>query len=391
MEEIKRYYYGLQKHKTLNELPYGTKKADYTITFVQPILGTMEGFYKMVVPGMILNRKHPGIRCVFAGMQLFDESLCQNDYNTVLKRGILKATDHLVLPFVSYDLTDVLIQAKEANPDIKFSYHIDYNYYDMPDSFTFVESYKSAEAFDIIERNISMVDRVFCSNANLSDFLYDHLKDKLTGSGTQIIYFPIMFDKHYISSLQESSRYRKREKFCIGIIAGRDHFSDVNFIRPVLKQFMAKHGEQSEIVMVGYNGVHKKTNYMKGIEFEHVPQVPFFDYYQTMIDLAFNVVLIPCRDNKFNVTSKNYTKWLEFTNIGVSVIMPDIAPYNKIVKHNSQGILCGSTDAWVDELTVLLNDRVKPEEIMKSAYFKAMDYNIDLTANLKLLEKILVI
>jgi len=391
MEEIRKYYYGLQKRSTLNELPYGTKKADYTITFVQPVLGTMEGFYKMVMPGMILNRKHPSIRCVFAGIQLFDESLNQNDYDTVLKRGILKMTDHLVLPFVSYDITDILIQAKEANPNIKFSYHIDYNFYDMPDSYTFVTAYKSAEAFEIIERNISLVDRVYCSNANLSNFLYDQLKEKLTGSGTQILYFPIMFDKSYISSLQESRNFIKREKFCIGIIAGRDHFSDVNFIRPVLKEFMAKHGEQAEIVMVGYNGIHKKTNYMKGIEFEHVPQIPFFDYYQGIIDLAFNVLLIPARDNKFNQASKNYTKWLEFTNIGIPVIMPDMAPYNTVVKHNAQGILCGSTEAWVDELTVLLNDKIKPEEIMKSAYFKAMDYNIDLTANMQLLEKILVI
>ena len=73
---------------------------------------------------------------------------------------------------------------------------------------------------------------------------------------------------------------------------------------------------------------------MKGIPFQHIPYIDFFDYYQSIIDLAFGVVLIPARDNYFNRTSKNYAKWLEFTNIDVPVIMPDIEPYNKVVRHN---------------------------------------------------------
>jgi hypothetical protein len=261
----------------------------------------------------------------------------------------------------------------------------------MPDSYAFTDQYKSAEAFGIIERNIAMVDRVYCSNANLSQFLNNHLKEKLKGSGTQITWCPIMFDKHYITSMKASSKYVKRDKFCIGIIAGRDHFSDINFIRGSLKEFMSKHGDQVEIVMLGYNGIHKTRNYMKGIEFEHIPYVNFFDYYQTIIDLAFNVVLIPARSNQFTTTSKNYTKWLEFTGIYVPVLMPDMEPYNQIVKHNITGILCPTKESWIDELTALLNNQGRAEEIMDSAYLEAMNYNIDLPKNMKALETLYVI
>jgi len=351
----------------------------------------MEGFYKMVVPGMAFNHSNPKVRCIFPTMQMFDDSLCQNDYDTILKRGLLKITDHLVFPFVSYNLADILIQAKEVNPNIKFSYHIDFNYYDMPDSYAFTDQYKSAEAFGIIERNISMVDRAFCSNANLSQFLNDHLKEKLKGSGTQIAYCPIMFDKRYISSMEGSQKYVKRNKFCIGIIAGRDHFSDVNFIRGALKEFMAKHSNQAEIVMLGYSGIHKTRDYMKGIKFEHIPYVNFFDYYQTIIDQAFNVVLIPSRANQFTKTSKNYTKWLEFTNINVPVLMPNMEPYNQIVKHNITGFLCATKESWIDELTALLNDQTRKDGIMDSAYLEAMNYNIDLSQNMKLLERLYII
>ena len=154
---------------------------------------------------------------------------------------------------------------------------------------------------------------------------------------------------------------------------------------------MAKNSDKAEIVMIGYNGMHKNTNYMKGIEFTHVNHINFFEYYQGILDLAFNVVLIPARKNKFNTTSKNYIKWLEFTNIGVSVIMPDMEPYNKVVTHNSTGIVCGSTEDWIKELNVIMTDKVKSEEIYNSAYSLAMEYNIDLSNNLGILEEFFVI
>lgn len=390
METIKRYFEALSKGATLSEIPYGMKRADYTITFVQPILGTTEGWYKMIVPGMAMNRDNRHIRCIFVGMELFDPGRNVNDFNFRLKRGLLQITDHLVLPFISQDLSEVLEKCRTVNKRIKFSYWVDFNYYHTPDSSRFRESYKGKIAFDKIEKNISLVDRIFCSNRDLGEYLVDNLKSKLEGSGTQVRFHPIFFDKTYKRHVRENKNTRKREKFTVGLIASVDHIADVHFIRGALIEFDKRHKGMSHVVIVDYDGMSGGKNNLKSLNFQYVPRLDPFNYYQGIYDLGIHVLLLPCRDSLYNRTSRNYAKWLEFVNVmGIPVIMSDIPPYNKLVQHGFTGLLCKTTDTWVDEIGNIMLNVERSRHIHYSAGEHALKY--DIQNNTKLIEDLYVI
>ena len=65
MKEIKQYYDALSKKgiTRTSDLPYGKKQVPWTVTFILPVIDTTEGFYKMIIPDMALNKYNFSVRC----------------------------------------------------------------------------------------------------------------------------------------------------------------------------------------------------------------------------------------------------------------------------------------------------------------------------------------
>ena len=86
MENFKQYYNTLKKGGTIrvSDLPYGNKKAKWTVTFVLPVIDTTEGFYKMIVPAMALNKYNFNIRCLIVSMELYDPEKSINYYSSTI-------------------------------------------------------------------------------------------------------------------------------------------------------------------------------------------------------------------------------------------------------------------------------------------------------------------
>jgi len=373
MDEIKTFYDRQQAGARLSELPYGHKSAPYTVTFVLPVLN-QEGFYRMILPWRAINRWIRDMKSIIIGMTMYDPEKCINDYDLVIPKSIIRQSNHIVIPFVSYDIAKLAADLRRTNSRVKISYMIDFNYMDTPDSYPFSKQYKSKESIELIDGNIQIADQVIVNNSEMYVLLDEKFETKLH---EKLKIQPVLYDRTIMEHISESEDFIKAEKFRIGIIANNTHLSDINYIRGILGEIKKKHKDNIEIVIWGFDGIHRNQNYLKNLEFTYEPPVPIFDYYQRLVDLAFNLVLIPARPGKFNRTSKNYTKVLELNRFGINYICSDIHPFNFLLKHNETGILCKKKENWEYEINLAINGGEKFTELnnFASSYLLGWDIN----------------
>jgi hypothetical protein len=389
MKKFKEYIEKLHKAKNLSEFPV-KKDFDYTVSFIVPETNTSEGIYRTLLPSMHLNNETT-IRALPVGLseQKMSISINQNDY--MIKRGLAEISNHIVFPFLSYSLEPIISELKSINPKIKFSYYIDYNFYFTPDSYPFMKEYSTAEAIASIEKNITLVDQVIVTNHSLYNYLHVELskKEHIKGCNTNICYQPLFYDKDLIDEVifpEENQKKKGKKRF--RIVMNQTHFSDLSFIKGILKEFLKNYSGQAEIVLLGWNGDYKNRNYLNNIEVEYHPFVPFSEYFQKLVDLNIDCFIIPAKPNKFNDTSKNISKFYEFTRINKPVIVPSIEPYKAIAINNDNAVLCNEKETWMFAMEVFLKDPQKYEGLKDRAFMSIIENEISDPDNLKILMEI---
>ena len=378
MKKFKEYYQKLNKANNLGDFPV-KKDFDYTVSFIQPEMNTTEGVYRTLLPSYYLNNKTT-IRALPVGSSDHMESISINSKQYAIKRALACESDHIVFPFTSQPLKNVINELKEINPKLKFSYYIDFNYYFIPDSYPFVKEYSGAEIISIIEENIRNVDQVIVTNHNFYNWLGQ-------GCQTELCYQPLFYDKSIFPDIPANSR-KKNKKKRFGMVLNPYHFSDLNFIKGILKEFEKNFNKSAELVILGWNGEYKGKNYLSQLNIEYHPQVPFFDYPEKLISLDIDCFIIPAKNNKFNGTSKNVIKFFEFTRLNKPVICPDIEPYREIITHNKEAVLCDAKENWKFELETFLKDPMKYQDFADRAYESILEKEISEEDNLKILMQI---
>ncbi len=382
MKEFEQYIQKAVSAKNLSEFPQ-RRGYEYTVSFVTPEIGTAEGIYRTLLPCMVLNRETT-IRAIPLGTTSHLESVSINAKDYMILRKAIEVSDHIVFPFVSYSLGPDnplgpnIEEIRKINPKTKISYFIDFNYYFIPESYPFSNEYGKADKIAIIERNIAMVDQIIVTNKALYNFLGPELstKEHIKGRGTDMVYQPLYFDKNLIpEDMARIVNPEKEKRF--GFVLNNYHFSDINFIKGVLQDFMKEYSGKAQIVIIGFNGYHKGKNYLANINFEHHKTIPYFNYFETLNELAIDCFVIPAKPIPFNNTSKNYIKYLEFARLGVPVIAPNITPYSEIIEHNGNGVLCDKKETWTHQMKIFLEDPGKFEQQANMASATSLDFDIN--------------
>ncbi|MCF8360732.1 MAG: hypothetical protein K9H26_18400 [Prolixibacteraceae bacterium] len=382
MKQLVEYIKKSKDAKKVSEFPV-KKDYNYTVTFIQPEINTAEGIYRTIVPSMVLNTMTT-IRSFVVGMSEKNESVSINEKDYVIKESLAKISDHIVFPFVSYPLSPIIEQLKKINKDLKFSYYIDFNYYYLPDSYPHSEQYAESDFIEIIEQNIIDVDQVIVTNRELYKFLHLKLskKEKIKGCGTSIAHQKLFIDKSLYPKIGERKKDKKGKKR-FGLVLNNTHFSDLSFLKGILKEFLKNNEAKAEIVVLGWNGMYKDRNYLNNINVDFHPEVSFYEYPEKLRDMEIDCFVIPAKVNKYNATSKNYIKFLEFSRLNIPVIAPNLPCYQDLIQHNGNAVLCDTKEEWRFELEIFLKDPAKYYGLADRAYASAIDYDIRDKSNLE--------
>jgi glycosyltransferase involved in cell wall biosynthesis len=366
--------------------PFINKTASRVTTILMPELDTTEGIYRSLLPAYILNFVD-GYKVYVMGLtEKVEISHNQKDFHVSEK--LIQETDHFVIPFVSYPIQQWVDDIREHKKDMFFSYYIDTNFYTMPDAYPFANEYKTAKMIETIEANIKAVDQVIVTNKSLKHYIADKLIEKYpdTKFNTNIAWQPLFI----LPELFKSDHVSKPKKGVVKmlIIGDEYQFSDINFIKGILKDIKVKYKDSSEIHILGFNGMKGDRNYLQDLTFIHHERVPFFRYYETILEIGPDLILIPANQNNFNNTSKNYIKYLEGAYLNIPVIAPNIKPYSEIIKTNENGFLCTKKEDYFMQIESFYTVREKFTRVPEFAYATATDYTITLDNNLNIIKSI---
>lgn len=81
-------------------------------------------------------------------------------------------------------------------------------------------------------------------------------------------------------------------------------------------------------------------------------------------------------------------KYLEFAQMNIPVICPNIDPFKELVTTNVNGFLCDDKDAYNFQLDTMLSEPAKAEGVLGVAYATAVDYSITNPKNIEKLKRI---
>lgn len=370
----------------ISQQPFVPKEAKHTTTILLPELDTAEGIYRTLLPSYIFNGIK-GLRMIIVGMTQ-KVGVSHNAKDFCITQNIIRESDHIIFPFVSYPLQGMIDEIRVVKKEMKFSYYIDANFYLMPDSYPHAKEYKLGNMVSLIESNIKAVDQVIVTNKALKDYIADKLKERHPNIvfNTIISWQPLFFLPGLLKTEYENKALQGKIKV---LIVGDDyHFTDINYIKGILKDFKVKYKDKGIIHIVGFNGVRDKKNYLAGLEFEHHERVPYFKYFELIKHIAPDVLLIPANKNTFNNTSKNYVKYLEMAYMNIPVLCPNIKPYSDIVATNQNGFLCDEKEDYLMQLEAMYEFRQKFDDTLGPAYATVVDYDITLQGNIDILTNI---
>lgn len=382
--------------KYINEIsknPFIEKKALHTTTILMPELDTTEGIYRSILPSYIINTKVENYRMIIAGMTE-RTPVSNNEKNFFINQKLMLASDHIVFPFVSYPLQPVIDTVRKCKPGMKFSYYVDFNYYLAPESYPHSKEYVVAKMIENIEMNIKAVDQVIFTSKALRDYVGDKLSEKYKEKfGTMLIYQPLFVSPDLMKTDYEMKVEKGVTK--ILIIGDEYHFSDINWIKGILTELKKKYKDAVKIIIIGFNGIRGKTNYLKGLNFEFKARVPFYKYFELIKHISPDIFLIPANKTPFNNTSKNYVKFMELALLNVPVIVPAIRPFGNcpedkenMIITNQNGFICEKKEDYFMQLDSFFHSKEKFDGVLGPAYAMATDYNIILPNNVKILQSI---
>jgi hypothetical protein len=184
---------------------------------------------------------------------------------------------------------------------------------------------------------------------------------KVKGKGEEVI------------NKEVKNEYALEKPIRIGIIYTPNATSDISYYNDVYQKLNERYGKFVTLIMIGYSPENDKKNIMKGVNYEYVKPVSIIHYFKQLKYLGLDLLHIPLKQNMFNQTSENYNKYMEVGLFGIPVIVPDIFPYNKIVRDGIDGFIYKQRKDFLKVLHTAIVDSKKLKNIGISANSNILD------------------
>lgn len=154
----------------------------------------------------------------------------------------------------------------------------------------------------------------------------------------------------------------------VGIICSETNREDLLEYKNEFISINEKLGGKVELVLFGYNGSKEKDNWLDGINFEFVKPTTIVHYFKQLSSLNLDVLFIPLKKTIHNVTSEDYSKFLEAGLFQIPIISVSIYPYQKLIKNKVNGFLYKEKHELISLLDHLYVQRKLVEDVGRNAY-----------------------
>ena len=238
--------------------------TEVNILYVSPPLSS-KYLYKSILPAIKLPEITAGnIQTALTGIQEYSlqeqllgykafESLNSNNPN--FEKMVLWA-NVINFPFTLQPLTDIYTDIRRINPDCFIFYHVDFNYYAIPEAHPLKSIFADEMVIDFIEENIYHADSTLVNNHALQYAILDNMaksiKTKFAGVYRDSINEQIMVE--YLDTIIDSDivldnvDYKPSELICISNLLEKDIQTILNYINIISNTFKAGQVQYLQII-----------------------------------------------------------------------------------------------------------------------------------------------
>lgn len=131
-------------------------------------------------------------------------------------------------------------------------------------------------------------------------------------------------------------------------------------LAPAAKKILEEYSGKADFTFIGADPNLKHTT---GVQF--YPYFESYDEYQkTVLEGNFSIGLAPVYDTPF-YACKYYNKFIEYSSCGIVGIYSNCEPYQEVVAHRENGILCENTaESWYQAIKQMVD---LPQDVQRMA------------------------
>ena len=349
------------------------------VLFIKPQL-IAKDFYRYLMPYFTMRY------CEAAATAITELGQFESKHNAEVKMPITESqilwADIIIFPFTTQPIKQVYEQIKEINPRAHTVFNIDFNFYELSQVHPLYKTFEPKKVKKDIEENMLHADTIMVSNSMFVEYLEKKIPEINTigKKDFDIICVPYLLDfglAHSNIDFSNNPATQKNGKLRIGIIATENNWEDINSFRKEFEEIHNRHKDKLQFVFIGFNCTDQATmkNPISQFNFEIILNknsrpISIINYFKSLYDANLDAVFIPLRKTVFNETSDGYGRILEAASFKLPVIVPDVYPYNKIIKNKTNGFLFTKKE----ELLLLIDAFVAQPAALKQAGEKAHAY-----------------
>lgn len=170
------------------------------------------------------------------------------------------------------------------------------------------------------------------------------------------------------------------DKVKIGYFSGsKTHSDDLYMILPVLEEVLSKY-PQVELFLTGELDLPQEL-------FKYHGQITMrgFVNWKELPDLIsqMDINLAPLCDTLFN-DAKSEIKWMEASFVKTCTVASRVGAFKEKIDENQTGILCSTTQEWIESLSKLIENPNERTRLAQNAYNKVMERYITIYNGYKL-------
>jgi len=188
-------------------------------------------------------------------------------------------------------------------------------------------------------------------------------------------------EKFRIPSLEKK---KDRKEIVLGYFSGwrNDHDYDFAFVKDALFEILNTFA-QVKLRIVGHLEIDETFVKAFGGRVEQIDFVPFDVLPQFISEVDINLAPLEANPHK---RSKSSIKFLEAGLLNVPTIASNLEPYNEIITHLEDGLLCSNAQEWRDNLRLLVEDDSLRQKMGAAAFYKARSQHTTLIRSARLKE-----
>lgn len=294
------------------------------------------------------------------GASFITTLLQKNSTKTIgeLAKKLKSKGDAWVIKYIDhYHTLDVLHSCKKA-VDAKIIVDLDDNIWQIPFGNAAIGNPADhANRIFMMTQSVSSADYVTVST--------EPLADAVRPLNENVVVLP-----NLINPEDWKFKRNKHKAVRIGWVYSPTHIPDIKEVEDALSEIKKKYGDEIEIVIFGTdkNIFSFEATPIKAVRYDKYPKI--------FMEAGIDISIAPLADNDFN-KSKSNIKWLESTMAGASFIGSKVFPYENTVKHGKTGYIAGNKSQWIKYLSLLIEDKEKRKELVKSAKEEVLEkYNL---------------